>query len=245
MQHKKEVFWKIPLRKESIAEWRDINEDTVGLGEFSDSLWSGAEAIIRSEMSFKAKRRASILGFHDSIDYLDKLEDRHHKDSMKHIKRAIKQLKECRSRLSDTKLSQLNNVLKSPEKLKDSRRQVMDSFRRELLEYDLEPEVAEELVDIAESSFNVMMEDSNIGTLLGRVEENLNNLVNQRSKSKTRGRGEYHSPLEEWKWYLIAAVAGIGIYVLMNCLVWVGCVFVFKIAVGTSAVVSAIAATGC
>jgi hypothetical protein len=41
---------------------------------------------------------------------------------------------------------------------------------------------------------------------------------------------------------LIVAVEGIGIYVLMKCLVWVGCVFVFKIAVGPSAVVSAIAA---
>jgi len=236
------IHYKIPLDYNKIKELKKAAKKGLGWDDVIGELWDASNELIRTEIANRGKNRAKILKMKEKEKIYDKKEKLHHKMSMGHLKKTIELIDESVKSFDNKKIQELEKI---KENVAPLRTEALDYIKESLLESDIEPEIAGEIVDSYEEVVKIVETDGFNG-LVNNIKKNLNELIEIRSdESKNRGRDKKHSPLAWWKWIFIIGVAGVGIGTLIPCLIWLGCVWIFKIAMGCSSVVIAICATGC
>ena len=236
------IHWKVPFDDSEFKQFKKASKTIIGWDKVIGKVWDASNELIRCEIADRARRRSELLKIKEKETHFKRLENSYHLLSIGHLKQSLELFEEADKKLDAKKKQELGDI---KEDLSSLRSETLDYIREELLNKDIDPEDASEIIQIYEEIFNVV-EKEGFNGLKNKIKKNLNELIEIRSdETKNRGRGVKHSPIAWWKWLLIAAALGLGIGTLIGCLIWQGCAWIFQIIVGTSAPISAICATGC
>lgn len=220
------IYGKRELDYSEIKELKTIAKIELGWDKVIGELWDSSNAFIRTEIANRGKNRAKILKMKEKEKTYDRWEKSYHILSVGHLKKTLELIDESVETLGDEKINQL-------EKIKDNvaplHNEALDFIKESLLEEDIEPEIAGEIVDIYEELVKIVEADGFKG-LVNNIKKNLNELIEVRSdESRNRGRDEKHSPLPWWKWLIIAGVIGAGAGAIIGCLIWYGCTWLITV----------------
>ncbi|MFW9887809.1 MAG: hypothetical protein ACFFER_06485 [Candidatus Thorarchaeota archaeon] len=200
-----------------VKKWSQFLQKAGKLGSFMDSFWASTETLIESEISYRAQRRAELLGVPESGKHHAKMEKQHHERSVMQLKRTIKLLKSARKKLD--KVEEIEEDLVEMDKVRD---QALASFQDLLLQMDMEPVTSLEVLDIYKERFEKAKEKG-VKALLDDAEEQLEELVRVRSKEPNRGRDEKRSPILWWKKVMIGGGLCMSAWSVFQCIIQEAC----------------------
>lgn len=194
-----------------------IRAEYAGIGESVGSFWMTLDSVIQNEMESRRIRLLESPRFHkeklEKTKYLKKERDLHAK-SVKQIQKTLKTFRKERKRLSKKRTEEMDAFIKSPKKFQRVRNATIESLQDGLLTGEIDPDIAEEIVDIFEEMFDSVDTSQGISGFYDQFEVRLEELEQMRNK---RNRGLKHNPLPPWKIAAIIALGVVAAILLWNC----------------------------
>jgi hypothetical protein len=161
------IHWKIPLDYNRIKELKKAAKSVIGWDDVIGELWDASNELIRSEIANRGKNKARILKMKEKEKIYDKQEKLHHKMSIGHLKKTIELIDESIKSLDNKKMQELEKI---KENVTPLRTEALDLIKEPLLEYDIDPEIAGEIIDSYEEVVKVVeTEGLFIGLLCGVI----------------------------------------------------------------------------
>lgn len=220
------------LYKKTLIDYNDIKELKsfakleLGWDKVVGEMWNSSNALMRCEIENRGKNRARILNMKEKEKIYERREKAYHRMSVGHLRKTLDLIDESLKALGDDKIKQLEKI---KDNLKPIRGEALDFFKESLVEEDLVPETTGEVVEIYDELVKIV-ETGGFSGLVHKIKKNINELIEVRSdESKNRGRDESHSLLTWFKWVLLAIMVGVGIALLIACLIWHGCKWIISI----------------
>ncbi len=192
---------------------------------FANILEAGKFATA-TEIKVREEERQAVLGRGERGRDLAGSAARFNDQAVKSARRAVGTVRTALEQLDEESLiAEIRNAHQNP----DARAAIDDareSFTQSFVKFNrLDPE---EFRDVEGIWDEVISLGSNEGVqgLLSYTQRNLDEFISVRGQDDRGNRP--HSPLEWWKWVLIAALLAAGVFAVIACFWWFGCTWVWE-----------------
>jgi hypothetical protein len=180
-----------------------------------------------TEIKAREDERQALLGRGGRREGLPPTAAQFHEQANKSAQRALNIIRAASERLDDpgSPLTQIRRVHEDP----DAKAAVEDarvSFLQAFVKFNrLEPENFSEVNAIWDEVVPIALNEGVEG-LLNYTQRNLDDFLSVRAEDDRGNRP--HSPLEWWKWVLIAVILAAGVFAVIACFWWFGCTWVWE-----------------
>lgn len=212
MHEPREIYWKHPFEEkksiEKVKEW--LKALAPELGDYYIEYWEGMVNILHCERSYKASKRAKKLDNEDIANDQELLEKTYHEKSIKHLKKAKEFFNQGIKKYNQEVSQKMDDLIKDNNKKEEFKTENLKLIKLLLVEYDLEPDEAEGILEIFEEQVKLI--DGGFINLTSSFDKNIQELIDIRSNvENNRGRA-LNSPFPWWK---INAIIGLASWVII------------------------------
>jgi len=212
MHEPREIYWKHPFEEkkniEKVKGW--LKTLAPELGDYYDEYWEGMVNILHCERSYKASKRAKKLDNEDIANDQELLEKTYHEKSIKHLKKAKEFFNQGIKKYNQEVSQKMDDLIKDNNKKEEFKTENLKLIKLLLVEDDLEPDEAEEILEIFEAQVKLI--DGGFINLTSNIAKNIQELIDIRSNVETNRGRTLNSPFYWWK---ISTIIGLASWVII------------------------------
>ncbi|MBA7520583.1 hypothetical protein ES705_12679 [subsurface metagenome] len=217
---------KTQLDRNKLKRLRKLSKE-IGWENVIDEFFNGVEETVKCEIANRGKKKSKMLKIKEKEEYYNKKEKLHHNQSIEYFKLTNKLLEEADDRLDPETRKKIDEAIKAPDNLNTLKLKASKHFREELIDTDIDPEEATELLQMFDESFDVI-EKEGFGGLVKKTKKQINDLIEVRSDEKN-DRGRIRHSILLAKALIIAGYLGISLIVVLICYAFHRCVYLENI----------------
>jgi hypothetical protein len=213
----------MPIVTQALPEPARLGLARIGLDEVALGIIGAGDDLVESEKAFRqAERLEAVRADTGRVNATRAREGMFNASGVRRMDRVLTELQGARSRLAPDTLRQIDESIGTQE-FRDALSEAQDLFQDTMVRTDISGGEAQEVLGLWNEAQTALQERGFNG-LLDRGRDTAQRVREVRQRPD-RGRVP-HSPLDEWKYYIIAGALVVGVAAIIVCFIWFGCSWV-------------------